>query len=79
MIDLLKQNGPWFKANLHCHTTLTDGNMTAAQVKDHYKANGYSIVAYTDHSKFAWYPELQDKDFLGKRTINTNLSAMHQF
>ena len=50
MIDLLKKNGPWFKANLHCHTTLSDGNMTAAQVKDWYKSHGYSVVAVTDHS-----------------------------
>ena len=76
MIDLLKQNGPWFKANLHCHTTLTDGNMTAAQVKDHYKANGYSIVAYTDHSKFAWYPELQDKDFLPVAGVETAFTCL---
>jgi len=34
MIDLLKKNGPFFKANLHCHTTLSDGHMTAQQVKD---------------------------------------------
>lgn len=64
MIDLLKKNGQFYKANLHCHTTLSDGKMTAQQVKDWYKAHGYSIVAYTDHSKYAWYPQLQDADFL---------------
>ena len=64
MIDLLKKNGPYYKANLHCHTTLTDGKMTAAQVKDWYKSHGYSIVAFTDHSKYAAYPELQDEEFL---------------
>lgn len=64
MIDLLKKNGPYFKANMHCHTTLTDGKMTAAQVKDWYKSHGYSIVAFTDHSKYAAYPELQDEEFL---------------
>jgi len=64
MIDLLKKNGRFYKANLHCHTTLTDGAMTPRQVKDWYKRHGYSIVAFTDHSKYAWYPELQDTEFL---------------
>ena len=64
MIDLLKKNGPFFKANLHCHTTLSDGHMTAQQVKDWYKSHGYSIVAFTDHSQFRAYPELQDEDFV---------------
>ena len=64
MIDLLKANGPFRKANMHCHTTLSDGGMTAAQVKDWYKQHGYSIVAFTDHSKYAAYPELKDADFL---------------
>ncbi len=64
MIDLLKANGPFYKANLHCHTKLSDGRMTAAEVKAHYKKNGYSIVAFTDHSKYATYPELADADFL---------------
>ena len=76
MIDLLKTNGPWFKANLHCHTTLSDGKMTAEQVKEHYKANGYSIVAYTDHSKFAWYPELQDADFLPVAGVETAFTCL---
>ena len=64
MVDLLKKNGPYFKANLHCHTTFSDGSMTAEQVKDWYKSHGYSIVAFTDHSKYRTYPELQDKDFV---------------
>ena len=81
MIDLLKKNGSWFKANLHCHTTFSDGKMTAAQVMEHYKANGYSIVSYTDHSKFAWYPELRDENFLpiaGVETAFTCLDLNHK-
>ncbi len=64
MIDLLKTNGNWYKANLHAHSTCSDGKMTPQEVKDWYKAHGYSIVAYTDHRKFVHYPELQEEDFL---------------
>ena len=76
MIDLLKKNGPWFKANLHCHTTLSDGKMTPAQVKDWYKRHGYSIVAFTDHSKFAWHKELEDKDFLPVAGVETAFTCL---
>jgi hypothetical protein len=64
MIDLLRKNGTWYKANLHCHTTVSDGAMTPQQVKDWYKAHGYSIVSITDHSKYVWHRELEDPDFL---------------
>ena len=64
MIDLLRANGPFYKANLHCHTTLSDGKMTPLQVKEWYHSHGYSIVAFTDHSKYAVHPELQGEGFL---------------
>lgn len=64
MIDLLRSNGPWWKANLHCHTTVSDGKMTPRQVKDWYKGNGYSILSITDHSKYFWHRELEDSEFL---------------
>lgn len=64
MIDLLKTNGSWRKANLHCHTTVSDGKMTPQQVKDWYKSHGYSILSITDHSKYVWHRELEDPEFL---------------
>ena len=64
MIDLLKKNGKFYKANLHCHTIISDGQMTPEQVKDYYKKAGYSIVAYTDHNKYITHEDLKDSDFL---------------
>lgn len=76
MIDLLKQNGPFYKANLHCHTTLSDGNMTAEQVKNWYKSHGYSIVAFTDHSKYAAYPQLCDDDFIAVAGVESAFTCL---
>ena len=64
MIDLLKKNGLFYKANLHCHTTLSDGKMTPDEVKEYYLKNGYNIVAFTDHSRYAYHKELLSEDFL---------------
>ena len=46
---LIAEEGNFYKANLHCHTTVSDGSMTPEEVKAHYKAAGYSILALTDH------------------------------
>ena len=61
---LLPQNGKFYKANLHCHTTVSDGAMTPEEVKAHYMRNGYSIVAYTDHEILIPHNELADEKFL---------------
>lgn len=61
---LLPQNGQFFKANLHSHSTFSDGKLTPQEMKDLYKSHGYSIVAYTDHDLMFHHRELNDSDFL---------------
>ena len=38
-----------FKANMHCHSTISDGKLTPEELKAAYKAQGYSVLAITDH------------------------------
>lgn len=61
---LLGHKGNFYKANLHCHTDWSDGTWTPEQVKEHYKKNGYSVVAYTDHDALIPHQDLKDEDFL---------------
>ena len=61
---LLPQKGKFYKANLHCHTTFSDGNMTPQEIKDEYTAHGYSVVAFTDHDLMILHEELNDDKFL---------------
>lgn len=35
-IELLPRAYSSYKANLHCHTTYSDGNLSPEQVKEHY-------------------------------------------
>lgn len=65
-ILLPEENGnlKYYKANLHCHSTVSDGAKTPEQLKEDYKAHGYSILAITDHEVFIPHNELSDKDFL---------------
>ena len=61
---LIPEEGQFYKANLHCHSTISDGDFTPEELKEHYKANGYSIIAYTDHNLMLPHPELADENFL---------------
>lgn len=61
---LIPNEGKFYKANLHCHTTVSDGGNTAKEMKDYYMAHGYSILAFTDHELLVEHSELTDKDFV---------------
>lgn len=61
---LLPEGGKFYKANLHCHTTISDGTWSPERVKEEYKAHGYSIVAYTDHNLLVPHHDLSDDEFL---------------
>ena len=61
---LLPETGNLYKANLHCHSTVSDGTLTPEEIKKAYMAEGYSIVAYTDHEVLIPHPELTDENFL---------------
>lgn len=53
-----------YKANLHAHSTHSDGKFTPIQLKELYKRNGYSVIAFTDHNTLNYFNELDDDSFL---------------
>ena len=61
---LLPETGAFYKANLHCHSTLSDGSLSPEEIKKIYMEQGYSIVAYTDHDILIPHPELKEENFL---------------
>ena len=54
----------WYKANLHCHTTNSDGHFSPEEIKKIYMDHGYSIVAYTDHEVIFDNSYLCDDNFI---------------
>lgn len=61
---LLSDALPFYKGNLHAHSTLTDGKQTPEHVKEVFKRHGYSFIAITDHDRCYAHPELNDEEFL---------------
>ena len=60
----ISENIPQYKANLHSHSTLSDGALTPRQLKDIYKARGYSILAITDHNLPCDHSEMNEDGFM---------------
>jgi 5-hydroxyisourate hydrolase-like protein (transthyretin family) len=46
----LTQNYRYYKAQMHCHSTNSDGNMDSLTVLEEYKDRGYEILFLTDHN-----------------------------
>ena len=61
---LLSQEGKFYKANLHCHSTYSDGSLTPEELKKEYKAHGYSVLSITDHEAIFDHGYLDDDEFL---------------
>ena len=53
-----------YKANLHCHSTYSDGKKTPQELKEMYKRKGYSILAITDHEVPKSHCDMNEPDFL---------------
>lgn len=73
---LIDKESRYYKANLHTHSTFSDGKLTPEELKAEYKKRGYSILAITDHEHVIDFSYLNDKDFL---TITSCEIAIKEF
>ncbi len=71
---LFKNDKNIYKANLHCHTTVSDGRWTPEQTKEMYKAKGYAVVAFSDHNNLVNHSYLNDDSFLALNACEVNIT-----
>ena len=62
--ELISRDKPLFKANLHCHSTCSDGRCTPEELKAAYNSRGYFFLAITDHEYLLDHSDLNDENFL---------------
>ena len=77
-IYLLPEEGQFYKANLHCHSTHSDGRLTPEQLKQAYKDHGYQILAYSDHNVLIPHTDLADPEFLPLTAIEIDTTSSDQ-
>lgn len=62
--NLFPEEGQFYRANLHCHSTCSDGHLTPEELKQIYQSAGYSVLAYSDHNVLLDHTDLNDENFL---------------
>ncbi|WP_434296041.1 PHP domain-containing protein [Clostridium sporogenes] len=70
------------KANLHAHTTKSDGRNTIQDVINKYSEEGYSVLAITDHDHltYPWNDEIKgEKDIIIPRSLNSIAGNEYSF
>lgn len=73
---LIDKESRFYKANLHTHSTQSDGKLSPEELKTEYKKRGYSVLAITDHEHLLDNSHLNDEDFL---TITSCEVAIKEF
>jgi len=57
-------DGKWYKANLHTHSTVSDGSVSPEDRVEQYRKAGYDILALTDHRTTNDVQPFKDKKIL---------------
>lgn len=59
------ETGQWYKGNLHCHTTNSDGRLTPAEAVELFRSHGYHFLCLSDHDLYSDYrPSFNRGDFI---------------
>lgn len=73
---LLDKSKNFYKGNMHCHSSLSDGYFSPEELKEMYKSRGYSFLAITDHEHINNNSYLDDEDFI---TLTSAEFAIKEF
>ncbi|HEV2357990.1 MAG TPA: hypothetical protein VGZ23_10335 [bacterium] len=65
--------GAYRKAQLHCHTTRSDGRDPPRAVLERYRAAGYTFVVFTDHNRVTACDDLNGDTFLALPGVETTI------
>ncbi|MBI3910957.1 MAG: CehA/McbA family metallohydrolase [Armatimonadetes bacterium] len=67
MLDVLaafRRPGRWYRGNVHCHSTASDGRLSITDRFAAYRDAGYDFLVLTDHRKVSDVSACSDGDFL---------------
>lgn len=77
--------GQFYKGNVHCHSTVSDGALSHEELVKNYKEHGYSFLCFSEHEVFTDLEQFCTQDFItipavewssdlveGRRWLKTN-------
>ena len=68
-VRLFGTNPKFYKVNLNCHTNISDGQFTPEEIKEFYKSQGYSAVAFSDSGDMVSHTDLTDGEFVALNAL----------
>lgn len=63
-IEVIFKPKGWYKGQLHCHTSQSDGALPVSQVIQMYRDAGYDFIAVSDHNMVTPTDQYSDTDFV---------------
>ena len=63
-MEYIRAGAPQYKANLHCHSTLSDGRLSPPALAAAYRSRGYSVLCITDHEYPCVHTDLSTPELL---------------
>ena len=73
-LSLFPEEGRFYRANLHSHSTCSDGRLSPEELKELYKSAGYSVLAYSDHNVLLDHTDLNDEEFLAFTAVEIDVN-----
>jgi hypothetical protein len=64
IISTFMRGGSFYKGNLHCHSTLSDGSLEPDEVVRRYKEAGYAFLGLSDHNRYFNTTEYDTDEFI---------------
>jgi hypothetical protein len=67
-------DGRFYKGNIHCHSTRSDGHLPPERVVGAYRSKGYHFIAFTEHNLYSDFSEFSGDDFITIQSVEASPS-----
>ena len=65
-------NGRFYKGNIHCHSTRSDGHLSPEHVVEAYRGEGYNFIAFTEHNLYSNYSKFNGDGFITIQSVEAS-------
>ncbi|MDR0649235.1 MAG: CehA/McbA family metallohydrolase [Synergistaceae bacterium] len=65
-------DGRFYKGNIHCHSTRSDGHLPPEKVVEAYHGKGYHFIAFTDHNLYSDFSGFNEDGFITIQGVEAN-------
>ncbi len=59
---MFREEGLWYRGNLHSHTVNSDGKLTPEQSAEYYREHGYAFMCFSEHDYYTDNRETLDRE-----------------